>query len=56
MLGRGEPRLLLIHGHGTGALRNALRSWLRELPEVEEFGPGEASEGGNGVTFVRLTH
>lgn len=56
MLGRGEPRLLLIHGHGTGALRKALRSWLRQLPEVEEFGPGERSEGGNGVTFVRLTH
>ncbi len=56
MLGRGEPRLLLIHGHGTGALRTALRAWLRELPQVADFGPAEPGEGGNGVTFVRLTH
>ncbi len=55
-LGHGEPRLLLIHGHGTGALRNALRSWLRDLPEVAEFGPADPTEGGNGVTFVRLVH
>ena len=56
LLGHGEPRLILIHGHGTGALRNALRAGLRERPEVADFGPGEAGEGGNGITFVRLTH
>ena len=56
MLGHGEPRLILIHGHGTGALRQALRAWLRELPEVADYGPGEEGEGGNGITFVRLTH
>ncbi len=56
LLGHGEPRLILIHGHGTGALRKALRAWLRERPEVADFGPGEEGEGGNGITFVRLTH
>jgi DNA mismatch repair protein MutS2 len=56
MLGQGEPRLILIHGHGTGALRNSLRAWLRERPEVADFGPGGEGEGGNGITFVRLTH
>ena len=56
VLGHGEPRLILIHGHGTGALRKALRAWLRERPEVADFGPGEEGEGGNGITFVRLTH
>ncbi len=56
VLGSGLRRLLFIHGHGTGALRAAIREWLRDLPEVEEFTPGEAAEGGNGVTVVRLAY
>lgn len=44
----------LIHGAGTGALRDALRSWLRENPVVAAQRPGEAVEGGDGVTIVTL--
>jgi DNA mismatch repair protein MutS2 len=53
-LGTDVHRVLLIHGHGTGALRSALRAWLRGVPGVAEFAPAAANEGGNGVTVVTL--
>lgn len=56
LLGRGAVRVRFIHGHGTGALRSAIRSWLRDLPEVERFAPGGDQEGGNGVTIAELAH
>lgn len=42
----------LVHGAGSGALRNAIRDWLRENPVVEDFRPGKPMEGGDGVTVV----
>lgn len=56
MLGHGVPAVRFVHGHGTGALRSAVRAWLREVPEVVEIRPGEPAEGGNGVTVARLSH
>jgi DNA mismatch repair protein MutS2 len=56
LLGSGPRRVCFIHGHGTGALRSAIRAWLRELPHVESFDPGGPREGGNGVTIATLTH
>ncbi|MFO0680065.1 MAG: Smr/MutS family protein [Polyangiaceae bacterium] len=44
----------LIHGHGTGALREAIRKELSENRYVSHFRPGVQSEGGDGVTVVRL--
>jgi DNA mismatch repair protein MutS2 len=43
---------MLIHGAGTGALRTSLREWLRENTIVTSFKPGDAFEGGDGVTVV----
>ena len=56
VLGRGVRRIRFIHGHGTGALRSAVRSWLRDLPDVASFAPGADHEGGNGVTIAELSH
>jgi DNA mismatch repair protein MutS2 len=56
LLGTGVVSVTFIHGHGTGALRNAIREWLRHLPEVESFAPGGPQEGGNGVTTALLSH
>jgi DNA mismatch repair protein MutS2 len=56
LLGTGSPAVRFIHGHGTGALRSAVRSWLRDAPGIAEFRPGHDGEGGNGVTVATLSH
>jgi DNA mismatch repair protein MutS2 len=49
-----EPVLMIIHGHGTGALRAAVREHLQEQGFVERFEPAPPQEGGDGVTVVWL--
>jgi len=48
----GLPRARIIHGKGTGALREAVRGELRQDRRVASIRPGEAGEGGDGVTVV----
>jgi DNA mismatch repair protein MutS2 len=50
----GETSALLVHGHGTGALRQALRAALAASPYVKSHRPGESHQGGDGVTLVAL--
>ncbi|MDQ1348779.1 MAG: mismatch repair protein MutS2 [Acidobacteriota bacterium] len=50
--GRGEVRI--VHGHGSGRLRDALRERLRKHPAVVASRPGAPNEGGNGATVVTL--
>jgi DNA mismatch repair protein MutS2 len=52
LAGREEVRV--VHGHGTGRLRDAVRQHLRAHPEVAAVRPGVEGEGGNGATVVRL--
>jgi DNA mismatch repair protein MutS2 len=44
----------IVHGHGTGRLRDAVRQHLRRHPGVAAERPGEPNEGGNGATVVTL--
>ncbi|HEY1554980.1 MAG TPA: Smr/MutS family protein [Kofleriaceae bacterium] len=44
----------IVHGHGTGALRQAVRSHLGAHRAIETFRAGEQSEGGDGVTVAFL--
>lgn len=44
----------IIHGHGTGQLRQAIRDYLSDSPYVAKYRQGEDSEGGNGVTIVDI--
>ncbi len=44
----------LVHGKGTGALRQAVREQLRAHSLVKSFRPGGPGEGGEGVTIVQM--
>lgn len=50
----GLSEVRLIHGHGTGRLRSAVRAELARHPAVESHRPGRQGEGGNGVTVATL--
>ncbi|MCJ7514312.1 MAG: Smr/MutS family protein, partial [Anaerolineales bacterium] len=50
----GVPFLRIIHGKGTGKLRQAVRQALRGNPYVASFEAGTEGEGGDGVTVVLL--
>jgi len=50
----GRPTVRIIHGKGTGALREAVRRYLRHHPYVASFGNAQAIEGGIGATVVEL--
>ena len=44
----------IIHGHGTGALKQVIRDYLMNSPYVAKFRPGENAEGGDGVSVVDI--
>lgn len=50
----GLEKLFIIHGVGSGRLRNAIGEYLKGHPAVKSFSPGETMRGGRGVTIVEL--
>jgi DNA mismatch repair protein MutS2 len=44
----------IVHGHGTGRLRAAVRGHLARHPQVARVRPGSDGEGGDGATVVTL--
>jgi DNA mismatch repair protein MutS2 len=50
----GEAECVVLHGHGTGALKQALREHLGASPYVGGFRRGADHEGGDAVTVVTL--
>jgi DNA mismatch repair protein MutS2 len=50
----GLAQVVIIHGHGTGALRDAVRSAAAAHPLVTSARAGERGEGGDGATIVNL--
>ncbi len=48
------PRVRVIHGHGKGILRKALKEMFETHPHVERFYTPEQQEGGAGATIVEL--
>ncbi len=50
----GMGRVTIIHGLGTGALRDAVRAHAGGHPLVKSIRPGERGEGGDGATIVEL--
>ncbi|HET9345423.1 MAG TPA: endonuclease MutS2 [Candidatus Limnocylindrales bacterium] len=50
----GLEQVLIIHGLGTGALRDAVRAEAASHPLVKSVRAGERGEGGDGATIIRL--
>ena len=48
------PWVHIIHGKGSGVLRQAVRQELRSHPLITSFRPGQEGEGGEGVTVAKL--
>ena len=46
------PQVRIVHGKGTGALRNGITAYLRGVPYIKSFRLGEIGEGDTGVTIV----
>ncbi len=51
----GLPFVRIIHGKGTGRLREVVREALSQHPQVRSFEAGGDKEGGEGVTVVKMT-
>jgi DNA mismatch repair protein MutS2 len=46
------PQVRVVHGRGTGALKNAVHNQLKRLSYVKDFRLGTFGEGNTGVTIV----
>ncbi len=53
-LAAGRPRLVIVHGVGSGALQEAVRRQLSGSPYVSRYTAGTAEQGGDGVTLAEL--
>ncbi|MFN3406598.1 MAG: Smr/MutS family protein, partial [Caldimicrobium sp.] len=51
---QGIRRLLIVHGHGSGMLRAAIREYLKDHPLVSTFEEAPIEDGGSGATLVYL--
>ena len=52
----GLPSVCIVHGKGTGVLRQVVHEALAESPLVKSFRPGGYGEGDAGVTIVELAN
>ncbi len=50
----GMPFVRILHGKGTGALRQAIRQQLSHHPLVKSQASADAKDGGDGITVVTL--
>ncbi len=50
----GLKTAYIIHGKGTGALRDGLQSYFKNHRLIKSFRPGEYGEGGTGVTVISI--
>ncbi len=51
----GLDQVKVIHGKGTGTIRQVTREYLTQHPLVKSYRAGGYGEGGDGVTIVELT-
>ena len=53
-LAEANGPIWIIHGHGTGKLRRGVHDFLKQHPKVLSFEAAAQSDGGTGVTLVRV--
>jgi DNA mismatch repair protein MutS2 len=49
-----QPVAFILHGHGTGALKQAIRAWLPSCGSARKFRSADPDEGGDAYTLVEL--
>jgi DNA mismatch repair protein MutS2 len=54
LLQRSEPAGFVLHGHGTGALKQAVREHVRGMRHIVESGPASPEDGGDAFTLLWL--
>ncbi|HUI87143.1 MAG TPA: endonuclease MutS2 [Anaerolineales bacterium] len=52
----GLPFVRIVHGKGTGKMREAVRTALKDSPYVKSFEEAHENEGGAGVTIAMMAH
>jgi len=50
-----EDRIKIIHGHGTEALKKAVRTYLSRSVYVKKWKAGSPEQGGDGITWAELS-
>ncbi|MGZ5279256.1 MAG: Smr/MutS family protein, partial [Pseudobdellovibrionaceae bacterium] len=50
-----EDRIKIIHGHGTEALKKAVRTYLSRSVYVKKWKAGSNEQGGDGITWAELS-
>ncbi len=53
-IAQGDRAIWIIHGHGTGKLREGVHGFLKQHGRVASFELAPKAEGGSGVTIVHL--
>ncbi|AKG22218.1 endonuclease MutS2 [Calothrix sp. 336/3] len=53
-IAEGNGAIWIIHGHGTGKLRQGIHAFLHQHPRVSRFEAAEQAEGGTGVTIAYI--
>ena len=48
------PRVRIIHGFGTGALKNFVHHFLKGHPHISRYSFAPSNQGGNGATIAEL--
>jgi len=51
---KGFATVFLLHGHGSGALKDGVRGWLRSSSYVSDWAPANVEQGGDAFTIVEL--
>ncbi len=50
------PEIKILHGKGSGILREVIRDYLKSLPEVRKYQDEDLEHGGHGITTVSLRY